>query len=196
MLSFDMSDALFLNQLRPSLDRCSYSQCLLADLSRDLACAAAAVMLVLLVVVCYAVDVASPGAIEKRLSASGSDADIDLLMQRQRLIKTVATQRPDLLDLLSEVSKSGERGIKLESFHFKKGQRVTVTGQAPGNEQLYKFQESLQEKTSIKDVKMTATQDTRSAVGTRSAAGAKGAAGARSRGVKFTITFHYRSFTK
>ena len=39
--------------------------------SPKVACAIAAVMLVLLVVLSYAVDVASPGAIEKRLSASG-----------------------------------------------------------------------------------------------------------------------------
>jgi len=161
-----------------------------------------ALALVLLVVVCYAVDLASPGAIEKRLTASGSEADIDLLMQRQKLIKTVALRRPDLLDLLSEVSTSGERGIKLESFHFKMGQRVNITGQAPSNEQLYRFQESLQQKKDIKDVKMTATQSTQS---TRSAPspgaprGASTAGGSRSPGsrvVKFTITFHYRNFTK
>ena len=116
--------------------------------SPKVACVIAAVMLVLSAVVYCSVDMASPGAIEKRLSTSGSDADINLLMQRQKLIKTVAQQRPDLLDLLGQVNASGERGIKLESFHFKKGQPVTITGQADGKEQLYRFEESLQ---TIKD---------------------------------------------
>jgi hypothetical protein len=148
--------------------------------SPKVTCAIASVMLVLLVVVSYAVDVASPGAIEKRLEASLSDSDIDMnmLMQRQQLIKTVAKQRPDLLDLLNQVVESGDRGIKLESLYFKKGQRVTINGQAPGNEQLYRFEKSLQDRTSIKDVKMTSTRD------------------AKSKKLKFTITFHYKNFTK
>jgi hypothetical protein len=146
--------------------------------SPKVACAIAAVMLVLLVVLSYAVDVASPGAIEKRLSASGSEADINLLMQRQKLIKVVAQQRPDLLDLLGQVTASGDSGIKLESFHFKKGQPVTITGQASNNTQLYKFEKSLQDRSSIKNVKMTSSPD------------------AKTKKLKFTMTFHYKSFTK
>lgn len=137
-----------------------------------------AVMLVLSTVVLCSVDMASPGAIEKRLSTSGSKADINLLMQRQKLIKTVAQQRPDLLNLLGQVNASGERGIKLESFHFKKGQPVTITGQAGGNEQLYRFEKSLQDRNNIKSVKTNPSRD------------------AKTKKIKFTITFHYKNFTK
>jgi hypothetical protein len=146
--------------------------------SPQIAGAIAAAMLVLLVIVSYAVDVASPGAIEERLRTSGSEADINQLMQRQKLIKTVATQRPDLLDLLSEVNASGDKGIKLASFNFKKGQRVSISGQAPGNEQLYKFEKSLEDKKSIRDVRRTANKD------------------AKSKKLTFTMTFHYKNFTK
>ena len=146
--------------------------------SPKVTCAIAAVMLVLLTVVLCSVDMASQGAIEKRLSTSGLDADINLLMHRQKLIKTVAQQRPDLLDLLGQVNASGERGIKLESFHFKKGQPVTITGQADGNEQLYKFEKSLQDRKNIKSVKPKPSFD------------------AKTKKVKFTITFHYKSFTR
>jgi len=103
-------------------------------------------MLVLSLAVFFAVDVASPGVIEKRLSASGSEAVIDQLMQRQKLIKAVAQQRPDLLDLLGKVTASGDSGIKLESFHFKKGQPVTISGQLKDADQLYNFQENLRYK--------------------------------------------------
>ena len=145
--------------------------------SPKVTCTIATVMLVLLVVLSYAVDVASPGAIEKRLNASGSKADINLLMQRQKLIKAVAQQRPDLLDLLGQVSASGDRGIKLESFHFKKGQPVTISGQASSSDQLYKFEKSMQDRSSIKDVKMTSSPDT------------------KTKKLKFSITFHYKNFT-
>jgi hypothetical protein len=146
--------------------------------SPKIACAIAVVMLVLSVVVSYAIDVASSSAIEKRLTTSDSNADINLLMQRQKLIKEVAQQRPDLLDLLGQVTVSGDSGIKLESFHFKKGQPVTITGQASTNEQLYKFEKSLQDRKNIKSVKMNPSRDT------------------KTKKVKFTITFHYKNFTK
>ncbi len=150
--------------------------------SPKVTCGIAAVMLLLSVVVLYAVDMASPGAIEnaieKGLKTSGSEADINLLMQRQKLIKTVAQQRPDLLNLLGQVNASGERGIKLESFHFKKGQPVTITGQADVNEQLYKFEKSLQDRKSIKSVKTNPSRD------------------AKTKKIKFSITFHYKSFTR
>ncbi len=145
--------------------------------SPKIACAIAVVMLVLSVVISYAIDVASSSSIEKRLKTSGSEADINMLMQRQKLIKEVAQQRPDMLDLLGQVTASGNGGIKLESFHFKKGQPVTITGQASTNEQLYKFEKSLQDRKNIKSVKMTPSRD------------------AKTKKVKFTITFHYRNFT-
>lgn len=167
--------------------------------------AIAAAMLILLVIISYAVDVASPNAIEERLAASSADIDIDLLMQRQRLIKTVAQQRPDLLDLLSEINESGDRGIKLASFHFKKGQRVTITGQVSGNDLLYRFEESLQNRKDIKEVKMTSTPNTtstntassgRGSGGDRGPEGSRGPGGSRGRGLRFTMTFHYKNFTK
>ena len=139
----------------------------------------AAVMMVMLVIVCYAVDVAGPGAIEKRLRTSVSDADMNLLVQRQKLIRTVATERPDLLELLNYINSSGSKGILLDSLQFKKGQAVSITGQADNPDLLYKFQESLLTKSGIKQVEIqNATKDPK---------GDK---------FKFTITFHYKNFTK
>ncbi|MHC4103834.1 MAG: hypothetical protein ACYSR9_02750 [Planctomycetota bacterium] len=138
----------------------------------------AAAMLMLFIAVYCVVGIASPAAIEKHLKASASEADLNSLMQRQKLIKSVAQQRPDLLELLGQINASGERGIKLESFHFKKGQPVTITGEAPGNEQLYKFEKNLQDRKNISSVKMNPSRD------------------AKTKKIKFTITFHYRNFTK
>jgi Tfp pilus assembly PilM family ATPase len=73
-----------------------------------------AVMLVLLVIVAYAVDVASPGAIEKRLDGTGDGSVVQQLNDRQKLIKSVASQRPDLLELLHQIHTSFLFSTKLD----------------------------------------------------------------------------------
>ena len=190
----------------------------------------AAVMLVLFALVSFAVDIAKPGAIERRIKASGSEADINLIMERQKLKKEIAKQRPDILDLINDITASAQSnlssqrderggmggrgarfgrgqnsGIELESFHFKKGQPVTITGTASTTDQLYSFEKKLEENKNIEEVKRSTSQNTIGAnltAGTRSIGvpGSPGGAGAsrgnRNRGVKFTITFHYKNFTK
>lgn len=171
-----------------------------------------AAMIVLSILISYFVDVAKPSSIEKRIKASGSEADINLLMERQKLKRAVAQQRPDLLDLINEITTSsqntqGQRpsrggrgqnaGIQLDTFHFKKGQPVLISGQASNNDQLYNFEQNLEEKTDIREVKRTSTQNTtilNTNSGSRGAGGSRGTGG--NRGTKFTITFHYKNFTK
>jgi len=143
------------------------------------ACAIAAVMLAALVIASYAVDVASSNAIKKRLSASASGINVNQLMQRQKLIETVARERPDLLQLLNEINTKDSGGIMLDSVDFKKGRPVTISGQAPGTDQLYKFQATLLDKKGITNVIIQNA--------------AKDAKGGKT---KFTMTFHYKSFSK
>ncbi|UCC96455.1 MAG: hypothetical protein JSW66_11495 [Phycisphaerales bacterium] len=143
------------------------------------AAAIATVMLVLLAVVWFAVDVASPGAIETRLEASISDVDMDQLLEKNRLIRAAARQRPDMLDILKLVNESGGRGITLNNMLFKQGQPISVSGQAKSNDDLSRFEKSLQANKSIGEVNPpTASMDS------------------KSRKITFTITFHYKSFTK
>jgi len=139
--------------------------------------AIASIMLVLLVIVSYAVDIAGPNSIEKRLEASVSDVDMNLLVKRQQLIKTVARERPDLLDLLKVVNESGERGIKLTSLSFKKGQPVSISGEASSNDQLSRYEKNLQNIKGIEKVNYTANTN------------------AKSRKITFTMTFHYKNFS-
>lgn len=143
------------------------------------AAAVACAMLVLLAIVSFAVDVASPDAIEKRLKASISDVDMDQLLEKNRLMQAVARQRPDMLELLKAVNDSGGRGITLNSILFKKGQPVSVTGQANSNDDLSRFEKSLQANKSIGEVNPpTATMDS------------------KTRKITFTMTFHYKNFTR
>ncbi|MHC4111013.1 MAG: hypothetical protein ACYSUY_08055 [Planctomycetota bacterium] len=213
--------------------------------------AIAAVMLVLLLIVAYAVDIASPGAIEKRLNSAGVGTDIGTLIERQKLINSVARQRPDLLELLNQihtsflfstkldfqsdldkgtiseellqkfeenktqlsqratvsVEQAGTRwlitnrskkysirkegsklkiydttanaGILLDKLDFKKGRLVSISGQTKDAEQMYKFQESLLAIKGITDVKIqNPSRDN------------------KTKKLKFTMTFHYKTFTK
>jgi len=132
-----------------------------------------AVMLALLLVVCYAADVASVN----RLSGLEAKTDFNLLMQRRKLIKTIALQRPDMLGLLKDINSTEHNGIVLSSVHFKKGQPVTIKGQAKGDEQLFKFQKSLESMKGIKRV-LIENQTT------------------KDKKREFTITFHCGRFTE
>jgi hypothetical protein len=146
--------------------------------STRVTCTIASIMLVLLVIVSYAVDVAGPKSIEKHLDASVSDSDMNLLVKRQQLIKTVARERPDLLDLLKVVNESGQRGIKLTSFSFKKGQPVSISGEVSSNDQLSRYEKNLQNTKGIEKVNYTANMN------------------AKSRKITFTMTFDYKNFSK
>ena len=140
--------------------------------------AIASIMLVLLVIVSYAVDITGPNSIEKRLEASVSDVDMNLLVKRQQLIKTVARERPDLLDLLKVVNESGERGITLTTLFFKKGQPVSISGQASSNDQLSRYEKNLQNTKGVEKVNYTANTNT------------------KSKKITFTMTFQYKNFSR
>ena len=176
--------------------------------SPKVAGAIASVMLLLLAIVWYVVDLKSPKAINQRLEASTSETqmDLDALVQRQKLIKTVARERPDVLALVKLVNSSGERGVLLNSLQFKKNQKVTITGQVQSNDQLYKLHETLRKNKDLAEVKIdradpVSASSSRSSGSPSSRAGAgppgrSSEPGSRGKGgVTFTITFHYKSFT-
>lgn len=142
--------------------------------------AIASIMLVLLAIVSYAVDIKGPNSIEKRLEASVSDVDMNLLVKRQQLLKTVARERPDLLDLLKLVNESGEKGITLTGFYFKKGQPVSISGQASSNDQLSRYEKNLQNTKGVEKVNYTANTNTKS----------------KNKKITFTMTFHYKNFSR
>ncbi len=140
-----------------------------------LAGAMAAVMLVVLLVVWRSVDV----ALAKRLNSQMADPNFQAARQRQVLLKTVARHRPDILQLLADLSAGPNDGIALDSFYFKKGQPVTIMGQAGNMDQMYKFQDGLRAQKGIAEVEIpNATRDP------------------KTKKIKFTMTFHYKNYTK
>lgn len=146
--------------------------------STKVTCAVAAVMLILLVMVSYAVDITGPKSIEKRLESSISNVDMDLLVKRHQLIRAIARERPDMLELLKIVDESGDRGIKLTALNFKKGQPVSITGEVSSNDQLSRYEKKLQETKGIDNVNYTANVNT------------------KSKKITFTMTFQYKNFGK
>ena len=135
----------------------------------------AVVLLITLIVTSYAVD-KSRDSHYKRLLAQ---TDLGKARQRQELLKTVAQNRPDLLQLLTDVNTGQNSGIVLDSLQFKKGQPVSLTGQADNEEQLWNFQKNLRARKGIDGAEISsANQD------------------AKTKKVRFTITFHYKNYTK
>jgi hypothetical protein len=137
--------------------------------------AIAAVMLLLLIIVSYAVDVTN----EKRLRRFQEGAGFQEMLEQRTLMKTVARQRPDLLELLSEINSGDNSGVTLDSLYFKKGQPVKITGQVRNSEQLYDFQERLLGKKDIENAMIPSTSTD-----------------SKSKKITFTITFDWKNFTQ
>ncbi len=142
--------------------------------STALAAVAALIMLATFLGVSYATDVFS----ERRLTALVAQPAFKEASERQRLLGTVAQHRPDLLGLLTDTQSGQNDGILLETFHFRKGQTVTVTGQADNSEQLWKYQANLLANSHIKDVDITNTSTD-----------------SKTKKINFTMVFHYKNFT-
>ncbi|MBN1506736.1 MAG: hypothetical protein JW955_07815 [Sedimentisphaerales bacterium] len=108
-----------------------------------------------------------------------SQTDLEQARQRQSLLKTIAQNRPDLLQLLADVNAGQNAGIVLDSLHFKKGQAVTVIGQADNEEQLWAFQKNLGDRKAIQDVEPSnVSRDS------------------KTKKIRFTLTFQYKGYTK
>jgi len=140
-----------------------------------LAGAAAVLMLIVLFATVYLTDVSSA----RRWDALVQRPAFQAAVQQQALLKTVARHRPDLLELLTAISTGENDGVVLDSLHFKKGQTVSLAGQAGNMEQMWKYQTNLRAQKSIKDAEIqNAAPDT------------------KTKKIKFTITLHYKEFTK
>ena len=100
-------------------------------------------------------------------------------MNRQGLRKAIAAQRPDMLGLIKLLNDIAEGGIKLQDVDFKLGQLASVSGESPGQDQVYKFEKDLNANKYIKDAKIKSqSQD------------------AKSKKFKFSIAFKYKNFSE
>jgi len=134
----------------------------------------AGVLLLVFLGVLYLGDVMSLNKLDKLKAQS----DWENLLDRQKLVKSVAQMRPDMLDLLEKINSCKASDIKLESFYFKKGQLVKIRGKSGSAENIYNFQKSLGQQKGITGVKLDPSREKKEGK------------------LDFTITFHYRNFTQ
>lgn len=147
--------------------------------SPKITAALAVLMLVLTVFTFYLSDVAKLGTIEKKFHNPAKKINCTELIERQRLIKTIASKRPDMLDLINKLNTDSTDGIELDRLDFKKGRPVTIAGHAKKSEQLYKYEKSLMDVKGIKKVKIQNTsKDT------------------KTKKLSFTIIFDYKTFSR
>jgi len=135
----------------------------------------AVAMLIVLLVVWRSVDVAMAARLDRQVA----DPNFQAFTDRQALLKTVARQRPDVLQLLTDINAGPSDGIVLDTLHFKKGQTVTIAGRADKMEQMWKFQTGLMDQKGIEDVEIT-----------------NQTADAKTKKIRFAMTFHYKGYTK
>jgi Tfp pilus assembly protein PilN len=137
--------------------------------------AVAAAMLVALFATTYLADAANA----KRWNELVARPDFEAARQHQALLKTVARHRPDVLELLTALNTGKNDGVVLDSLHFKKGQPVTIAGQAGNTEQMWAFEKNLRAQKDMTNVAIVnPTQDS------------------KTKKIKFTITFSYKGFSK
>jgi len=112
------------------------------------ACSVTIMMLILSVIAFYLLDAAQLA----HLNELKTRVDYGSLMAKHNLMEIVAAQRPDVLELLSQLSSVEANGIMLSDIDFKMGQAVKIKGTAGNAEQLYKFQENLLADENFKEV--------------------------------------------
>jgi hypothetical protein len=141
--------------------------------------AMAAAMIILFCAVKYWTASSQLGQIRQALATEYQSTSGQKILARQQMRERVIKSRPDMLEMLTMLSKSAEKDVTLDTFNFKKGQPVRVTAKAQSFEQVYQFQKKLQEQPGVRDVKLISpTRDE------------------RKNQVQFTMTFMYKNFTK
>jgi len=169
--------------------------------SAQLASGLAAAALVVVLIVAYVTDI----ALARRLRGLVDQHKLLELKSQLDAREQVSRYRLDVLALLNEINSAapaggfqttsepnmpngpmgrGPRGgraggIVLDSFSFKRGQTITIEGQASTPEDLYRFEEALRKKEGISQVQTKkSTQDK------------------QTNRIKFSINFHYKGFTQ
>ncbi len=137
----------------------------------------AGVMLAVTVFLFYLLDELSAHHLERLKST----LDYSMLNEKYRLSEVIEKNRPDLLELLGTINSVEAGSIVLDSFDFRKGQAVKITGTAQSSDQLYKFEADLNKLKSkgLDKVNITGAQEDE-----------------RNRRLKFTVTFDYKNFSK
>jgi hypothetical protein len=106
----------------------------------------AAVMVVLFLFVFYTIDRASLGRLE--------NSQLGGLAGQYDTRKLIASERPDILGLLTKINECRIDDMLINDFAFKKHQPVVISSQVKSYEKLYEFQKKLESQKGITAVKI------------------------------------------
>jgi hypothetical protein len=116
---------------------------------------------------------------EKLLNEQRDGSSVVTMLQQHKAISETASERPDILDILTIAKAAAPADVLFHNFIFRKGKPVSLTGQARSNDSLYTFEDALRKQKGIANVKeQSAVKDD------------------KENKVVFTVTFDYRTFTK
>jgi len=139
----------------------------------------AVVLLVVLVLVCFASDKMKLVQMKKYFNDADPNSNLAQLVEEQRLRKKIAAQKLPIIDLLTKINKDRQDTVLLNNFLFKKGLRSSITCQTKDSTEMAKFAKSLAKQRGISEVRIQSQ-----------------AFDEKKKQLSFTITFHYRNFTK
>jgi hypothetical protein len=117
----------------------------------------AAVSLVLLLLVCFAVDKLSLSRLNKLMAGVYGDNKISAteIAAQQKLRKIVAVGRGDIIGLLTKINQCCDGGMMLDSLSYRrKDNKVSIAGAAGSWEQLYKLEKDLKGQKEILNIKI------------------------------------------
>jgi hypothetical protein len=97
----------------------------------------------------------------------------------RNLREAIRASRRDPLDIMALLKIEGAESIQLDSFHYKKGRPVRISGHTKKKEDVYKYVELLQEQKGIDDVIQDSTVHDE-----------------KKKRFSFSITFHYKHWTR
>lgn len=118
-------------------------------------------------------------AVREVLSREYQGVSGSAVLERAGLRESIARQRPEMLEVLGAIGSSVPEGMLIDSFVFKKGQPVRITGRARDFEAVYGFQKKLDGRSGISQVRLwePRVED-------------------KDKQVLFRITFNYRHFSE
>jgi len=125
------------------------------------------------------IDAARLGKIESYINQLEGTVDIDMLKEENAIKKTIISQRPDILEMMSIINSCIPDGEVLDGVGFKKNQPVTITGHTKDKDKILELQENLQKQKHIKTVRVLNRKMDKKAKTTN-----------------YTITFDYKHFGK
>lgn len=105
--------------------------------------------------------------------------ELDKLVAEQKTRKLIAQQRPDIINLFTQLNEDAPGGMKLEIISFKKGEKVLVSSKASSHEQIIAIEKFLSSKKDFSGVtRQNPTYDP------------------KTKKYNFKLNFHYKHWTR